>query len=231
MAAPIENPISKKIAHVFPELRSMDISTPIIAAAGVLVGSAWQYLLQERSKHKDREIAERYKQLDKEQTERARQLEVYRVVYPEKVKAAQSISALAASLFELAGQLNRTHRLDDPDATRQLRADADTLHVLSISNEWLLGTYLCDLSRLLSVCIRKLVPDTPRLGGRAQWSLGENGVLESYTLAHRELKDEIRNQLHMTVLDELLPAQKVMAEGQRIMLQTEYIQKPLDKWP
>src|SRR5262249_50310709 len=132
----------------------------------------------------------------------------------------------AVSLFEQASQLERAKKLDDPEATIELRADADKMYALSIASEWILGSYLCDLSRGLAVCIRKVVPDTPRPGGRAQWSLGENGILEAFGTLHRDLQAEIRNQLHLPSLESLFPVKQVMPEGKRIGIRTEYVEKP-----
>jgi len=50
---------------------------------GVIV-SITTYFLSEKSKAKDRQIAERHKQIDRELTERARELDFYKLIYPEK---------------------------------------------------------------------------------------------------------------------------------------------------
>jgi len=156
--------------------------------------------------------------------ERPRKLDLYKIVYPEKIKAAQSLVGLAASLFEKASQLDRVQKLDDPDAIRDLRAEADNLYMMSISYEWILGSEVCDLSRALAVCIRKLVPDTPRPGGRAQWSLQEsNSVLLPFNTAYQGLIQSVRNNLHLESLDMLLPVKQLVPRGERIGLQTQYI--------
>jgi hypothetical protein len=155
--------------------------------------------------------------------ERPRKLDLYKLVYPEKIKAAQLLVGLAATLWEKAGRLERTGKLDDIEAMRDLRADADRLYELSIASEWIMGAHVCDLSRSLAVCIRKLAPDTPRPGGRAQWLPQEdNSVLIPFFQGYRDLTDAVRNNLHLDSLDMLLPRKQLAPEGQRTMLQTAY---------
>ena len=75
---------------------SSPLEVAIVAGIASFIGSlivpTINYLWNEKSKNKDREINERL-------TERARQFDLYKVVYPEKVKAVVSLMDKASALF------------------------------------------------------------------------------------------------------------------------------------
>lgn len=62
------------------------------------VNSIWN----ERSKRKDRAITELHKQIDSDLAERARLFDIYKVVYPERVKSAIELMQQADKLFQVA---------------------------------------------------------------------------------------------------------------------------------
>jgi hypothetical protein len=82
---------------------SSPLEVAIVAGASflgsVVVPTVINYFLNERSKNRDRKIGERHKQIDRELSERSRQLDFYKVVYPEKVRAALDIMNRAGTLF------------------------------------------------------------------------------------------------------------------------------------
>src|ERR1700722_20367843 len=76
--------------------------------------------------------------------ERNRKLDLYKIAYPEKVKAAIALTNLAASLFDKTGRYWQQGRIQNAEVVKELRADAAELHAMSISCEWLLGERVGD---------------------------------------------------------------------------------------
>ena len=153
--------------------------------------------------------------------ERPRKLDLYKIVYPEKLKAARELTLAVGNLYNKTTKNWHEGRICDQEVVRELRADTDALYAASIANEWLLGKRVADITRVLTSCMRKLVPETPRPGGDAVWDpLAPNDVSVIFQSQYQDLQREIRAQLHLDALDNLLPGIAPFTDGDRTSLTT-----------
>src|SRR5437868_1089819 len=78
------------------------VEAAIIAAVFALIGSLSSAIIvlyfNERSKEKDRNQDNQQKEIDRDYLQRAQHLDLYKVVYPEMVKAATNIMGKAGTL-------------------------------------------------------------------------------------------------------------------------------------
>jgi hypothetical protein len=164
---------------------------------GVIV-SITTYFLTERSKTKDREISERHKQMDRELNERARQLDFYKLVYPEKMRAALDLNDRASKSFMDL----RDYYIGAQDRKRAalLSSRLDDMFWRSKMYEFLLGE---DIVRLASdyrmICIRAFLRerefrDLPALVEGDGWA---------HEASYKELATALRRAVHLDALDYL----------------------------
>jgi hypothetical protein len=171
----------------------------IASIVGGLIVATTNHLLNERSKSRDREISERHKQIDRELTERARQLDFYKLIYPEKIKAALDLNNRASKSFMDI----RAHFIgaQDPGRARQLSSRLDDMLWRAKSYEFLLGE---DIVRLTSdyrmICVRAFLKerefrDLPALLEGDVWA---------HEASYKELANALRRVVHLDSLDHLL---------------------------
>ncbi len=171
----------------------------IASFLGSLIVPTVNYFLGERSKNKDRDLSERHKQIDRELAERARQLDFYKVVYPEKVRAALDLMNKAGTLFMDV----RAHYLDaqDREQARKLGSALDDMLWQTKSYEFILGE---EIERLIGefrmICIRaflreKEFRDLPAI---------LEGDIWAHEASYKELANVLRRVVHLNTLDGLL---------------------------
>jgi hypothetical protein len=174
----------------------------IVAGAsflGSLVVPTVNYFLNERSKNRDREIGERHKQIDRELSERSRQLDFYKVVYPEKVRAALDIMNRAGTLFMDV----RAHYIgaQDPEQASKLGSGLDDMLWQAKSYEFILGEEIIGLvSEFRMICIRAFLRerefrDVPAI---------LEGDIWAHEASYKELANAMRRVVHLNTLDGLL---------------------------
>jgi hypothetical protein len=136
-----------------PENLLTNLEVALIAGGcsilGGIIVAGCNYLLTEKSKTRDRRIAEAV-------AERARHFELYKVIYPEKFKAAIKIMEKAGLLFQDV----RIHYLQskDPQRTAEIASKLDELLWLTKSCEFLLGSDVTLIvSEFRTVCLENLI--------------------------------------------------------------------------
>jgi hypothetical protein len=182
---------------------SPPLEIAIVAGVASFLGSllvpTLNYFLTERSKKRDREIGERHKQIDRELSERARQLDFYKVVYPEKVRAALDIMNRAGILFMDV----RAHYMgaQDREQASKLGSELDDMLWKAKSYEFILGEELIRLvSEFRMICIRaflreKEFRDVPAI---------LEGDIWAHEASYKELANAMRRVVHLNTLDDLL---------------------------
>lgn len=182
-----------------PSPLEVAIVAGVASFLGSLVVPTINYFLTERSKNRDREIGERHKQIDRELAERARQLDFYKVVYPEKVRAALDLMNKAGTLFMDV----RAHYIGSQDRNQSAKLGSafDDLLWQAKSYEFILGEEIVRLiSEFRMICFRAFL--------RERESRDIPAVLEGDIWAHeasyKELADTLRQVVHLNTLDGLL---------------------------
>lgn len=171
----------------------------VASVVGGLIVATTNYLLNERSKSRDRELSERHKQIDRELTQRARQLDFYKLVYPEKIKAAVDLNNRASKSFMDL----RAYFIGAQEPTRagQLGSRLDDMLWRAKSYEFLLGE---DIVRLTSdyrmICIRAFLRerefrDLPAFVEGDVWA---------HEASYKELANALRRVVHLDSLDALV---------------------------
>jgi hypothetical protein len=97
------------------------------------------YMLSERSKNRDREINERYKQIERDQSERSRRHDLYKVIYPEQVKAAKDLMQSADNLYQLTSGHATFGDPNNQERKTEILDLSTQVHILCTTSEWLLG--------------------------------------------------------------------------------------------
>jgi hypothetical protein len=163
----------------------------------------------DKQKQTDRDIAERYKQLDRELAERTRQLDLYKVVYPEKVKAATNLMGRAGTLFMDV----RAYYLgaQDKEQAAKLGSEVDDLLWLAKSYEFLLGSeVIMMVSEFRLICIMAFLRQRER--GRDKEDLYPailDGDVWAHEASYKQLSEALRAIVHLDTLGALLvPTQK-----------------------
>jgi hypothetical protein len=166
--------------------------TAVIALASSVVASivtiAINYILNERSKNKDRNREERYKKLD-----------LYKIAYPEKVKAAVDIMGKAGVLFMDI----RAHYIgaQDREEAGKLGRALDDLFWQAKSYEFLLGEEITNyVNAFRMICFQAFL--NPQEFRTAKAFL--EGDVWAHEASYKLLTNAMRQAVHFDTLDVLL---------------------------
>lgn len=149
------------------------------------------------------EKADALRRLEMEKAEKARLLDLYKFVFPEKVKAADEIMSVARPLIEdinflyQVGQMN-TDKVEERRTT--IQADLTRLNTAITSNAWIMGSGVETASKQLVFQFRQVLNSTD--------------VTRLYRVDHddkmirtiSELTRAVRAQVHLDDLPLTVPA-------------------------
>jgi len=179
------------------------VLSPIIIA---IVGWAFAFYALRSSRQDretDRKINAQDKETDRKLTERARQLELYRAVYPEKVKAATGLMDRAGKLYWKL----RAHYAGAQDGEQAAKLSVELQDLLfdAQASEFLLGE---EITRLIAefrmTCMATFLVEREY---RSEAFPKEGKGTWAHEPSYKQLTGAMRRVLHLDTLEVLLPPQ------------------------
>ncbi len=181
--------------------RNPTVLSPIITALGGWALAFYTLWFSRKDRNRDRQINEQDKETDRKLTERARQLDLYKAVYPEKVKAATSLMDKAGKLFiELRAYYAGAQ---DKEQAVILGTELKELLLQAQAYEFLLGEEIIKLiSEFRIVCTSAFLQQEKEY--RTPAFLLEEGGIWAHEPSYKQLTAAVRRILHLGTLEILL---------------------------
>lgn len=129
-------------------------------------------------------------------------LDLYKSIYPEKVKAAADLIRVCETTVVTFIEWAKTPRSSQGDD--QIQRDAAALFREALASEWLLGVAVRDIITRMTLSLNKMIllPENERSYKMLAWSsdLGQPGE-DTYRVLMSELSALINQQLHVGLLE------------------------------
>ena len=142
--------------------------------------------------------------------ERTRKLDLYKTIYPEKVKAATALMQQADALFQAASYAAVTGGRVTEQLEDKVRESSRNMSETISQNAWLMGSDVKGLAGDLvhaALMIYNTFDTEERNQMMQDWLTVEpkHGDGGKYQALYAELGQAVRQQLHLGTLDKLLP--------------------------
>lgn len=148
-------------------------------------------------------------------SDRTRKADLYKIVYPEKLRATRVLMDKAAALHRNVWKLVWDDARDVHDSAVELYKSADGLFHDVQSQEWLLGsTIMAAAVRLHGVLKQSLAqkvftPSEPHVKGVFEIDENTWEPVSGYNAAFEGLQQAVREELRLEELSTVFPRQKV----------------------